>query len=373
MPEEPFVQSPSVYMDGGTLVFRASSFGWCSQWLTRVYRGQMPSAPPDNIRKAMDFGTEHEQEVLDRLKDGFNDSGRGIGLDDIASFKYLGKYEFETWGLKMVPAPNGEQCRVELPVGNVMLPDANGQMVKTPMVVRMHLDGVGQRFARYAPSGTDHRVNDVVKNYLLEVKIMAPGNDPSKNKQYEWQMAVQWHAMKKHVDAMLLVVGWKDEARENVDAIEPRLVDVDELPSLRDIRLRAKMLGEMFAEEGELPACDVAMYPCGFWTEHDGRGVWEKEQVAEWVAGADDKAELARLVKLRANAKHKEKEAGDESRRWADDRKKYDKMIAETVGWGTEVTVDGWRIKTTETEMAEQIRKAHTRRVVTVEPVEKEG
>jgi len=356
------------------LVFRASSFGWCSQWLTRVYRGQLPSAPPDNIRKAMDFGTEHEQEVLDRLKDGFNDSDRGIDLDDIASFKYLGKYEFETWGLKMVPSPNGEQCRAELPVGNVMLPDANGQKVRTPMVVRMHLDGVGQRFARYASFGTDHRINDVVKNYLLEVKIMAPGNDPSptKNAQYGWQMGVQWHAMKKHVDAMLLVIGWKDEARVKVDAIEPRLVDTDELPSLRDIRLRAKMLGEMFAEEGELPACDVPMYPCGFWTEHDGRGVWEKEQVAEWEAGADDKAELARLVKLRANAKHKEKEAGDESKRWADDRKKYDKMIAETVGWGTEVTVDGWRIKTVETEMAEQVRKAHTRRMVTVEPIDKD-
>src|SRR5690606_25953273 len=55
--------------------------------------------------------------------------------------------------------------------------------------------------------------------------------------------------------------------------------------SLGQIKARAAKLNRLIraAEEGEgLPACDIKMFPCGFWADHDTEnGVWKKEEIPE--------------------------------------------------------------------------------------------
>lgn len=242
---------PDVYREGGKWVFRASSFGACDQSLVRQAMGQTPLPPPDVITNAYAQGVQFEPVIL----------------------KGLGEY-----GWRMLDARAcGDYGRVddtgqllcELPVG----PQA---------VIRCHPDGIAQCYRSTVRADEGYETG---ARRVVEAKALKAGSwkEPLKKEQYAWQMSIEMAATGLRG---CFLVGWKHEGRDGGELevkpehIDPQWVDIAPY-GLGAIKARAKKLVKLIeaAEQGEVPACSWAMWPCGFWQTHDqSQGVWLKQQ-----------------------------------------------------------------------------------------------
>lgn len=242
----------NTYEEDGERIWRASSFGSCVQNLVRTALGQTPAAMPENVTLAMEYGSEHEVDVLAAM--------------NAYGWKVLSHYELET---QMNHA--GKLDRTGQLVCDLRVPGGK---------VRCHPDGVVQCFR-------DNVGQDLVGTRAgLEVKILKEGAwaKPLEKREYAWQVAIERAVLKLPV---LFVVAWKDddgliwETREGVLVPKCTMVLVDEGYTRADITRRAVMLNRLVrdAEEGRgLPACDVKQWPCGFYQEHDKTsGIWADE------------------------------------------------------------------------------------------------
>ena len=250
----------STYDEEGERIWRASSFGNCAQNLVRTALGQTPAAYPENIRKAMDFGTDNEIEVLSAMN---------------------------AYGWKVF---DHEDLQNKMNHAGTL--DRTGQLVCDLRVpggyIRCHPDGVVRCFR-------DKVGSDLVGVEAgLEIKILKEGSwaKPIEKREYAWQVAIERAVLKLPV---LFVVAWKEddpdnegqtrliwEDREGVLVPKCTMMLVRDGYSRSDITRRAVMLNKMVrdAEEGRgLPPCDVKQWPCGFYQEHSG-GIWDDEVVA---------------------------------------------------------------------------------------------
>jgi len=313
---------PDIYRDGRGWVLRASSLGSCSQALVRTALGQTPAPWPDNILTAMAKGVEMEEQVM---KWGLKKAG----------YRALNRHEL---GVQYGKVGEDGQVELEVKVGK--------------NVVRCHPDGIAKKYRGKVGD------EDMGGRRVVEVKVMKKGNDPQKgNARYDWQFSVE---MLSTGLPMLLVIGWKGEDGEvREEDVEVREIDAPKF-GMVELKKRVagivKQVGE--AEDGKgLPLCDVKQYPCGFWAEHDGTGVWAEEDEGWEDEGEDVEVEvwLADLENAKA-----------EKKKWEEVEKEMKAKVVEKFGWGRKVKVSGWRVELGEVEVGEKVVKGYTRRTVSV-------
>lgn len=253
----------STYVEDGTRIWRASSFGYCEEYLVRVATGQTPSAPPANIVAAMEKSSEHEPDILAEL------GKRGWRLFDhhdlSTKMNHAGVLDPKTGQL---------ECELAVPKG----------------VIRCHPDGIAECFA----VKTDVTAYDLEQRVVVEVKALRKGSwaNPLEKEGYAWQGSIEAAVTGL---PLLFVVAWKDEDGElcyDGEDLDLTISYVEKLPhSKGEIIGRTARLNKKIRdyEDGKgLPGCDFKMWPCGFWQEHDVSegSIWNKD-VAELPADVE--------------------------------------------------------------------------------------
>lgn len=235
---------PDVYREDNLWVFRASSFFNCDRQLVKVAHGETPHAHPDVIQKAMDEGTEAEPQILA----GATEHG----------FRMVTGDEFwrEEWG----PRDHTGQSVVELKIGS-------------KAVIRCHPDGIAKRFK--GPVGGnplgDHWVVEAkkVKEFPRDLDALF-----AKMPNYPWQFSIEM--LGTGLPGLYLLGLWEDGKITEVRAYPTHIP-----PIPRGTILKRGMALVKAIESGDEPACNRAMYPCGFWDDHDGQPVWAKKETRE--------------------------------------------------------------------------------------------
>lgn len=214
---------PAVYLEGNTVIYRASALGHCLRSLWAA-RSNMPRKPvPDVIKKAMDEGTDLESHILNLLHDKHN-----FGFGD------------------------GQQFVVELNVGAW-----NGKT----LIVRGAMDEKGYRFLdgddpiavdlpvdvkAFSQSGVDDYVLHGLKDY------------------YEWQQSVYAHGY--GTSQFYCPIYNKDTGLMVPDSLFPRKPKY----SREQIRDRVLLVEELFSA-GTIPTDCPADYACQYPYIHDGK------------------------------------------------------------------------------------------------------
>jgi len=257
---------PDVYREDGKWVFRASSLGNCEANLIRQALGQTPAPPPDAMLAAYAQGNTNEPIILDKLK------AHGWKQTDMMVVEGItgGTYD-----------DSGQLC-VELKVG-------------TKAVVRCHPDTVVECFKTPVDS-------DVVlgERRVVEAKALAKSwtFDRFYREKAAWQTSVEVATTGL---PLLFVVGWKDpETKIVTDDVEYIVPDKPIYTKGQIIARVMKLVRTIEAIEagtGELPECDYAMYPCGFYALHNTEsGVHAKAETPK----ADEVLTKSAAIKLRA-------------------------------------------------------------------------
>lgn len=267
--DDPVFDRSAVYEEGDSVVYRASSFGYCIGALVRARLGMTPSVPPDLMLERYQEGHDWEREVL----------SRGLGVDYVE----VTDSRLERFGT-IVEGRNGErQVEAEIAWGN--------------KIVRVHPDAIVQR-------GADKKLFVAEVKFLAEdrLKQMVHTHDhdmlETLGPTYAWQASIEMLATGL---PMLYIVGAKKvettlESRKVVGIGASLELTWDEPAfSLLDVKMRVAEV-EGWVARGDMPPCVVPFdYPCGFWQEHEARE----------VAEVDD-AVLVHLVESYARAKANE-------------------------------------------------------------------
>lgn len=245
---------PPVYFDPDVdrWVYRASSLGRCDRELVLWRQGQEGFLTPDWMQTRFDEGHEYEDEILARYE-----AKRNAKVTD-------------------------RQGVVEILVGKHAM-------------VRGSIDGA-----------------DLDRNTIVDAKFLGP--DLFKKLQaglrafpsYAWQQAVYAHGM--GAEQVCLAMALKDvegdgDERKVVGIADyfELWVDLDELPSVPEIKARVMRL-EKLAAGTDLPACpDPTPFPCPFHHFHDDKFV---EVTDDLLA-----AEIRRAQSLNAQARSEERDA----------------------------------------------------------------
>jgi len=313
---------PPVYREGERWVLRASSFGQCSTALARHSLGMGGEDYPATVRQAMNFGTDNEHIMVQKLRD--QGVWRVLDGDELAAYGTVDE--------------DSGQLALELTVGG-------------RAVIRCHPDGVVEN------TTTGER-------RVLEIKIMARGNDPQKSGMYDWQFSIESAVTKLPV---LLVVGWKDPDPDNgnmrvlADDFDVRSIDAPY--GIGKVKGRALMLVKLFDQvaddPGLMPACDRDMYPCPFYQLHD--------KIEMRLVDENKITEVERIVVQIERCKERERDgkAATEARRILQGE------LVGVVGWKFKGVAGGWKITTNKTTVPESTRvvKAHERETVKIEQV----
>lgn len=299
------------YMEGDTVVYRASSFGMCEVALAAYGLGHEGDDAPEWMKERYEEGNRLEDEILERVS--------------------------KLAGMEMY---DHGQRTVELEIGEV-----NGRKV----IVRGHIDGMGAMVK-----------NDVV----VEVKALAPSmfhqalrDGVRFHPAYEWQAAIYMHA----TDMGLV---WA--AMEKVDVGDGERVieagrfhvQILDTPPIRllDIKRRIARV-EAVIEKGTLPDCSGIMFPCPMFKLHT-----PDEKV--FVLPDDElKAMVGQYNSAAVAAKGFEKtrkELGSAIKKWFE-QKEADKSV---------VLVDGveYTVSRVQSEVPEVLTKAFKKDFVTVAP-----
>lgn len=251
---------PSAYREGDITILRASALGGCTTSLIAALCGYTPVDKfPPKIQEAMDYGVEHEDELI--------------------------QWAADDAGYKVAEL----QPQVEIKVG-------------ARIVVRGHADALVVR-----PDEADAVLGRVVEAKWLGQstwdEFWARGFEGFER--YRWQAGVYQSGLEWPV---IYAVGNRETGE-----MKWRMVKPTELPTRGEIARRA--LGVVRAAEkaamtGDLPPCDATMFPCPFFFLHDEE---EPELVADpdlavaidEAAALYDAARAAEKVAQEAKAKAK--------------------------------------------------------------------
>lgn len=239
----------AVYQDEetGLWVFRGSGLGSCFSHLVRCGLGYTPAAPPANLLDRFQEGNVAEPVILKWL----NDHG-GVRVED-------------DWYLEDRYTVVDGQVELEIPVGKTA-------------VIRLHPDGIG---TIYKTTEEDRAQGmETGSNVVLEAKAFGPDYYKKWKREgiegfpfYRWQVSAEIAASGF---PCVFIIGQKDEKGVVYsDACERFYIPEPPVP-LPQLKLRVMRVLKAI-EDGDIPECDWAMYPCGFWQEHDTeQGVWAK-------------------------------------------------------------------------------------------------
>lgn len=256
----------SVYEDhDGKLVFRASALGGCMSSLVRHGLGMTPEPFPASMYDRFEEGNVAEPVMLAWLN---SPSG---------GWKIWDEHDLEVFAGtnngRMQYLDDKAQVEFDIPVGN-------------KAVIRVHPDSIATCFLLNPDAKKKYPDLTTGTKAVVEVKAFGPDYYKKYKREgldgfafYKYQVSVEMAATGL---PCLFGVGQKNE--EGVvtdDKIEWELIDTPPIP-LPKLKLRV-MKTVSAIEAGEIPECDQAMYPCGFWQEHDTvseSSVWFKEPVA---------------------------------------------------------------------------------------------
>ncbi len=270
-------------------VFRASGLGGaCTKALVALLSGwadDVSTTTPPALERAFAEGHWLEEDVLRRFYAGThhmnagskvgvkykshdNDLDTKIHANDSAQFPYVTGRDTQTG-----------QWEVEIPVGK-------------RAVIRAHLDDIGQVFALsnvgeavHLTSGTTSILSLIGSRAVIEAKAFGPdymrrwkakGLTPEAFPAYAWQATI---AMRGTGLPVWMVVGEKerdadDDAPEaaTIKGVDCQLITEMPVPwgkvmakVMRVLAMYDRAVEEGWRDWSELPACDVAMYPCPFW------------------------------------------------------------------------------------------------------------
>lgn len=259
---------PDVYREDGKWVFRASSLGNCEANLIRQALGQTPAPPPDFMLEAFKQGNTNEPIILGKLKaKGWKPLDAGI---------------IEAYGFDR--DASGQLC-TELKVG-------------TKALIRCHPDEVMQCFKTTEESRLAGA--EVGQRRVVEAKALAKSwtFDRFYREKAAWQTSVEVATTGL---PLLFVVGWKDPetkiVTDDVEYIVPDKPIYSKGQIIARVMKLVRAIEAIEAGTGELPECDYAMYPCGFYALHNlESGVHAKAETPK----ADEVLTKSAAIKLRA-------------------------------------------------------------------------
>lgn len=256
---------PAVYEEGDKWVLRASSLGNCFSHLVRCGLGYTPEPPPDFMLERFAEGDRAEPVILNWL----NTKG-GWAIWDAYKMDQIA----EQFGGSVAEREGADpQLELEIPVGK-------------NAVIRVHPDGIATCFM--LSRETQERWPNLQTGEEVVVEVKALGKDFLKKYKREGLNAFPYYAYQVSIEMAatglpcLFVVGEKDE---NGDVQEDKIVwDLYREPPYTLPQLKVRVMKILAAiNRGEIPECDIAMYPCGFWQEHDTTSkdsVWYKPPVS---------------------------------------------------------------------------------------------
>lgn len=241
-------------LEDGTIVYSASSIGYCSKALYYDRLGVTHEPPPANIQKAWTEGHDNEARILSIMADQriWSAANKAWLVDDGWSFGEFDESRNQDYS---------DQVRVEKRAGNV--------------IVRAHLDGIGL-IEQYPPGYiSDEKIYNAIETakgrVVLEAKAFGDsywtqwrGKGIAAFPTYEWQVSIQMHASGL---PCLFLVGQKG-ADGIVHSVDSRLI-LD--PPISWGKIAAKIARiEAAVAKNEPPDCEEPlMFPCPFYPLHE--------------------------------------------------------------------------------------------------------
>jgi hypothetical protein len=234
--------------DDGTVVYRASSLGYCPRAFVALANGITSMPAPQWLQTAWAEGVEMESKIIEML------------------------YE-----IGYVVDNNDSQNEVTLEV-------------RPGLVVKGHIDGI-------ATLGGDQYIVEakkVAENSWLTATNQAVEN----NVLYPWQLSVYMHALALPA---IFVQGKYSRKKNSIDEICVHLYEAAPI-SLKDIFKRVVMLERMIDEHHYMDVpCSSPIYPCGWYPLHneDAPEPPKRLELEPWLV--DDAVELEKVqARLRA-------------------------------------------------------------------------
>ena len=268
MTEETFQDKPAVYYEGEDMVVRASALGNCLGNLIRSGVGQTPEPPPEFMlgrfrqgHELEEFGVKYAKGIEGcRVMDDWEMEEHWVCHPDPATGDLQPTYE--------VPCKGG-LIRGHADFGVWFTHDEAGTPLDSPVPGLGEVKHLGEGMAyTLANKGVSH-----FRPYSYQLSGEMIGGEASDMTRPEGDQ-VGWLPV-------LYVIGVKPESKAE-DVIDPtdvtysHKVYADPPMTVGQLKLRFLQV-KAGIEGGELPDCDYAQFPCGFYRDHDGQKVWEKD------------------------------------------------------------------------------------------------
>lgn len=259
---------PNTYVEGDTIIYRASSVGNCIRGLAASRIGYDPADHPDWLLAKFAEGNTNEPVIL-------------AMLEAQRKYRVLEAIEHD------YPVDDHGQIEVEVGIGSTVK-------------VRGHLDGLAVEIA-------------TGEKYMVEAKALGKSFRAKYEKDgikafpyYATQLSLYMEATRCPA---LFVLGWKDKDGKVTDIH----VEVFDKPPIPLIQMKARIAKiERAKAENRLPACDQEQYPCQFYYLHEDK----EEEVKAEDCIEDEEADrwahqLQRARVMEREAKALKKEASD--------------------------------------------------------------
>lgn len=273
----------SVYEDhDGRYVFRASALGGCVGSLVRHGLGMTPEPFPASMYDRFEEGNVAEPVMLGWIK---TPSGGWKVWDEADLEVFAGTHNGQ-----MQYLDDKAQVEFDIPVGNKGL-------------IRVHPDGIATLFLLTPEAKKRYPDLETGVDAVVEAKAFGPDYYKKYRRDgidafpfYRYQVSVEMAATGM---PCLFIVGQKDEnGIVKEDKIEWELITEPPIP-LPKLKVRV-MKAIAAIEAGEIPECDQAMFPCGFWQEHDTESessVWFKKPAAAMLTTDNSKVDVVQVEK----------------------------------------------------------------------------
>jgi hypothetical protein len=321
-PEGGLVGGYTRELDDGTVVYSASSIGYCSTALYYDRKGVTHEEPPENIKAAWAAGHHNEPIILSILET--QKVWTVLDTERCAQEGFsFGEYDHSR------NQDYSSQVRVEKRVG-------------TGVVVRAHLDAIllGHADAN-VPGMAVGEAKAFGDSYWSNWKSKGLAAFPT----YEWQVSVQMHATGL---PLLFIVGKKNSAGV-VDFVETELITT---PPISWGKIAAKISKiENAIAGGNKPECELPiMYPCPFYPLHEDKAVDMFGQ-SESVDAFKVEGQLATTLKTLVERYEAHKNLADEHKREMDAAKNailgyfQDEGVANPLPKDTVINADGVMFK----------------------------
>lgn len=278
MPKDEYDKDkPSLYtelIEGDEfLIFRASAFGMCVSYLVRCGLGYTPEPPPDFMLERYQEGTDAEPVILKWL----HTTGGWRVWDDYALIDWA-----EPKGYRFIESAGQLETHLDVARSNR---------------IRCHPDGIA---TCYLKASTEERY-DTGEEAVVEAKAFGPDFAAKFKREgimgfpyYAWQVSIEM--ITTGLPCVFVVAEKDDDGCVYPDVTPPQVHFFREPPyPIGKVKARAIKLRGL-VDRSEIPECDVAQFPCGFYQEHDTtQGVWAKVKATE---GATLDIEVALLDSL---------------------------------------------------------------------------